>query len=224
MKRNQKVMVSGRCWIVIIFTLSCCVFTFRTVSVYASSPMEQVKSRINEIITILDDTAYRQSHTKEELNKKIRAIAHRGFDWEEISQRSLGLYWRERTQDERKEFTTLFSNLLEDLYIRKVIDNYAGEKVFYDKELIEGNKALIETRVINKAGTEVSVGYRVIKKGAEWVAYDMIIEGVSMVKNYRVQFYTIIRQASYSELVKKLKDKQLAEPSSSSAKETKAVE
>jgi phospholipid transport system substrate-binding protein len=158
------------------------------------------------------------------LNKKIRAIAHRGFDWEEISQRSLGLYWRERTQDERKEFTTLFSNLLEDLYIRKVIDNYAGEKVFYDKELIEGNKALIETRVINKAGTEVSVRYRVIKKGAEWVAYDVIIEGVSMVKNYRVQFYTIIRQASYSELIKKLKDKQLAEPSSISAKETKAVE
>jgi phospholipid transport system substrate-binding protein len=176
---------------------------------YAGSPIEQVKDGIDRIIVILDDKAYRQSHTKEELNKRLQEAAHEGFDWEGIAQRSLGLYWKKRSQDEKKEFTVLFTNLLKNTYTDKLVDSYSGDKVIYDKEVIDGNRALVETRIVNKDEKGVSVAYRLKKKGNNWCVYDIIIEGVSMLKNYRVQFYSIIRQSSYEELVKKLKAKQL---------------
>ena len=134
---------------------------------------------------------------------------HEGFDWGEIARRTLGLYWKERSQDEKKEFTLLLTNLLKDAYITKIVDNYSGERVLYDKEVIDGKRALVETRIINKAEKEIYVGYRLVKKGDRWIAYDVIIEGVSLVKNYRVQFYTIIRKSSYDELIKKLREKRL---------------
>jgi len=176
---------------------------------YAGPPIEQVKDGIDRLIVILDDKAYRESHTKEELNKRLQDAAHEGFDWEGIAKRSLGLYWKKRSQDEKKEFTVLFTNLLKNTYTGKLTDNYSGDKVIYDKEVIDGNRAFVETRIVNKDEKEVSVAYRLIKKGNKWCVYDIIIEGVSMLKNYRVQFYSIIRQSSYEELIKKLKAKQL---------------
>jgi len=165
-------------------------------SLYAVTAIDQVKSDIDQIIAVLDDKAYRESHSREELQEKLREIAYEGFDWEKIARRSLGLYWKERSEEEKKEFTSLLIKILENAYINKLIDSYSGEKVFYDKEIIDGDRAL------------VSVRYRLHKKGDRWVAYDVIIEGVSLVKNYRVQFYDIIRQSSYAELIKKLKKKE----------------
>jgi len=191
----------------VIFILMC--FFFPNLSAHAVSPREKVKSGIDRLIVILENKAYRQSHTKEELHKRLQDAAHEEFDWEEIARRSLGLYWKKRSQDEKKEFTRLFMRLLKNTYTSKVADSYSGEKVLYDKEVINGNRALVETRIINKAGKEVFVGYRLIKKKENWYVYDIIIEGVSILKNYRVQFYSIIRQSSYTELVKKLKEKKL---------------
>jgi len=179
------------------------------VQVFAGAPIEQVKINIGELIAILDDKTYSESHSRDELHKKLRGIAHDKFDWGEIAKRSLGLYWRKRSEDEKKEFTVLLTKLLLDNYIKKVLDNYAGEKVLYDKEIIDGERALVKTRIINKAEKEISVGYRLIKKEKNWIAYDVIIEGVSLVKNYRVQFYTIIRKSSYNELMKKIQEKLL---------------
>ena len=177
-------------------------------SLYAATPIDQVKSDVDQIIAILDDKSYRKSHSKEELKEKIKEIAYEGFDWEKIARSSLGLYWKQRSDEERKEFTSLLIKILENAYINKMIDSYSGEKVFYDKEIMDGDRALVETRIIDKAEREVSVRYRLHKKGDRWVAYDVIIEGVSLVKNYRVQFYDIVRQSSYEELIKKLKEKQ----------------
>lgn len=177
-------------------------------SLYAVTAIDQVTSDIDQIIAVLDDKSYRESHSREELKEKIKEIAYEGFDWEKIARRSLGLYWKERSEEERKEFTSLLIKILENAYVNKLIDSYSGEKVFYDKEIIDGDSALVETRIIDKAEREVSVRYRLYKKGDRWVAYDVIIEGVSLVKNYRVQFYDIIRQSSYEELIKKLNEKQ----------------
>ena len=181
----------------------------QTETVCADTALEQVKSNSEKLIAILDDKSYRASHTRDELNEKLRAIVHDKFDWYEIAQRSLGLYWKERSEEEQREFTALLTNLLESTYINKVVDNYSGEKVLYDKEIIDGTRAMVETRIINQAEKEVSVGYRLLKKDSFWVAYDVIIEGVSLVKNYRVQCYDIIRQSSYNELLKKIKEKQV---------------
>ncbi|MBW1823476.1 MAG: ABC transporter substrate-binding protein [Deltaproteobacteria bacterium] len=185
------------------------IFVPKVYYAYAGSPTEQVKDGIDRIIVILEDKEYRQSHTKEELNNRLQEAAHEGFDWKGIAQRSLGLYWKKRSQEEKKEFTDLFTNLLKKTYTGKLVDNYSEDKVIYDKEIIDGNRAFVATRIVNKEGKEISVGYRLIMKGNNWRVYDIIIEGVSMLKNYRVQFYSIIRQSSYEELVKKLKAKQL---------------
>jgi phospholipid transport system substrate-binding protein len=185
------------------------IFVPKVYYAYAGSPTEQVKDGIDRLMVILEDKEYRQSHTKEELNKRLQEAAHEGFDWEGIAQRSLGLYWKKRSQEEKKEFTVLFTNLLKKTYTGKLVDNYSEDKVIYDKEVIDGNRAFVATRIVNKEGKEISVGHRLIMKGNNWRVYDIIIERVSMLKNYRVQFYSIIRQSSYEELVKKLKAKQL---------------
>lgn len=176
---------------------------------YADTPIDEVKRDIDRIIAVLDDESYRASHSREELKERLKDIASEGFDWDKIARLTLGLYWKERSEEERKEFTSLLINILQNVYINKLIDSYSGEKVFYDKEVIDGDRALVETRIIDKAERDVSVRYRLHKNSNRWVAYDIIIEGVSLVKNYRVQFYDIIRQSSYEELVKKLNDKQI---------------
>ena len=175
--------------------------------VLADVPLVQLEKDIGELTTILDDQEYRKTHTKDELKQKLIETAENRFNWEEIAKRSLGLYWKDRSEEEQKEFTLLLKDLLISSYLDKIIDNYSGEKILFDKEVLKGNRAYIEFRIINKAETSISLGARMIQEKDQWMIYDLIIEGVSSVKNYRVQFYDIIRQASYEELKKKLQEK-----------------
>ena len=175
--------------------------------VLADVPLVQLEKDIGELTAILDDKEYRKSHTKDELKQKLIETAEDRFDWEEIAKRSLGLYWKDRTEEEQKEFTRLLKDLLISSYLDKIIDNYSGEKILFDKEVLKGNRAYIEFRIINKVETSISLGARMIQEKDQWMIYDLVIEGVSSVKNYRVQFYDIIRQSSYEELKKKLQEK-----------------
>lgn len=177
-------------------------------NVHAGTPLEELKSTVDEITRILDDKALRDTLSKEALLERLKAVSHQRFDWEEIAQRSLGLYWKDRSPEEKSEFTALLKNLLLESYLTKIMDNYSGEKILFDKEILEGNRALVETRIVNKAEKSVLVGARLMNDGKQWLVYDLIIEGVSSLKNYRAQFYDIIRQSSYSELIKRLQDKQ----------------
>ena len=175
--------------------------------VLADVPLVQLEKDIGELTTILDDKEYRKTHTKDELKQKLIETAEDRFNWEEIAKRSLGLYWKDRSEEEQKEFTLLLKDLLISSYLDKIIDNYSGEKILFDKEVLKGNRAYIEFRIINKAETSISLGARMIQEKEQWMIYDLVIEGVSSVKNYRVQFYDIIRQSSYEKLKKKLQEK-----------------
>jgi phospholipid transport system substrate-binding protein len=175
--------------------------------VLADVPLVQLEKDIGELTAILDDQEYRKTHTKDELKQKLIETAEDRFNWEEIAKRSLGLYWKDRSEEEQKEFTLLLKDLLISSYLDKIIDNYSGEKILFDKEVLKGNRAYIEFRIINKAETSISLGARMIQEKEQWMIYDLVIEGVSSVKNYRVQFYDIIRQSSYEELKKKLQEK-----------------
>ena len=177
------------------------------VPVSADAALESLRISIDKITTVLDDTAFRESHSREELNKKLIEVAQDRFNWEEIAQRSLGLYWKERSPEEKEEFSLLLKDLLINTYLDKIVDNYSGETILYDKEVVKGKRAFIDLRIINKAETSIDLGIRMLNDGKQWLIYDLIIEGVSSLKNYRVQFYDIIRQSSYEELIKKLKDK-----------------
>jgi len=116
-------------------------------------------------------------------------------------------HWQPLSEAQRTEFVGLFAELLERSYISK-IETYGGEKIQYTAERADGDFATVSTRIITKNGTEVPVDYRMIKRADRWLVYDVSIEGVSLVSNYRTQFNKIIQTTSYAELVSKLRNKQ----------------
>jgi len=199
-----------RCLPAILLLMTCIVAV--PWSAGAGTPLEELKCTVDRITGVLDDKALRESLGRDALLSKLTEVSQDGFDWDEIAERSLGLYWKERTAEEKREFTQLLKNLLLDSYLTKIIDNYSGESVIFDKEIVEGERAQVESRIVNKAEKSIVIGARLMKKDNKWLVYDLIIEGVSSIKNYRAQFYDIIRQSSYSELLKRLKEKQKIEP------------
>jgi phospholipid transport system substrate-binding protein len=173
---------------------------------WAGAPTDQLRGRIERVLKVLDGEL-KQEGRSEERRVAIRKIADETFDFREISQRSLARHWQSRTPVERDEFVQLFADLLERSYIGQ-IEQYSGsEKVQYVGETLDGQQALVRTRIVTKAGTEVPVDYRMHRVGEHWLVYDVAIEGISLVSNYRAQFDRIIRSSSYRQLTDKLKAK-----------------
>ncbi len=141
----------------------------------------------------------------------IRQAANRLFDFEETARRALGPHWQQHTPAEREKFVRLFSDLLEAAYVGK-IDLYQGEKITYVGETVDGDQATVKTRIVTKQGNEVPVDYRLLREMDGWRVYDVIIEGVSLVANYRTQFNKIIQTSSYDDLVKRMRAKDFSAP------------
>ncbi|MDA8078561.1 MAG: ABC transporter substrate-binding protein [Nitrospiraceae bacterium] len=176
--------------------------------VSAGEPTEQVRQTADEVVKILRNKELKRPEKKEERRRKLRGVVDRQFDFEEMAKRSLGIYWNKRTPQERKEFVALFSDLLQNTYIRKIERYESGdEKVNYLSEKVEGQYAVVKTEIITSKGSPIPVDYKIFKDKNKWEVYDIIIEGVSLVNNYRSQFRQIITSVSYEELVKRLKDK-----------------
>jgi phospholipid transport system substrate-binding protein len=203
-----------RCLVAVLIQVFCVIVLPWTAE--AGMPLDELKSTVDKITAILDDKVLRESLSREALVEKLKEVSRDRFDWDEIAKRSLGMYWKDRSEAEKMEFTGLLKNLLLNSYLTKILDNYSGQSVIFDKEIInESNLAQVESRIVNKADKSIVIGARLMKKGDTWMVYDLIIEGVSSLKNYRAQFYDIIRQSSYSDLVKRLRDKQKIEPAAS---------
>jgi phospholipid transport system substrate-binding protein len=173
----------------------------------AGAPIDQLRTQIDRVLKTLEDPELKRESRNAERRKAVRKVAEEMFDFSETAKRSLGRHWAGRTPAERAEFVRLFSDLLERSYISK-IELYGGEKIAYVNDTIDGDLATARTRIVTKAGSEVPVDYRMLKKGDRWLIYDVIIEGVSLVSNYRTQFNKIIQTSSYQELVKKMKTRQ----------------
>jgi phospholipid transport system substrate-binding protein len=158
----------------------------------AGVPTEQLKTATDRVLKVLQDAELKQPAKREERRKQIRALAR---------------HWQGRSPTERQEFSALFADLVERSYISK-IERYSGERIVYASETVEGEQATVRTKLITKSNTEIPIDYRIQKEGDRWRAYDVVIEGVSLVSNYRTQFNRIIQQSGYGELVNKLKAKQ----------------
>jgi phospholipid transport system substrate-binding protein len=172
----------------------------------AGPPTDQVKNRVDRVIKILDDPQMKPEARTAERRAAIRVVANELFDFREISQRSLARHWQQRSPVEREEFSRLFGDLLELSYVSK-IELYSGEKVQYLGEALDGEYATVRTRIVTKQGTEIPVDYRLLRQGDQWRAYDVLIEGVSLVGNYRTQFNSVIQRSSYDGLVKALRSR-----------------
>ena len=176
------------------------------IATYGGTPMEGVRDTTNKIIAIVSDPALKTPDKKKEKAGLIRAAVDERFNWEEMSKRALARHWSARTEEEKKEFIDLFGKLLERTYLDKV-EGYSGEKVLYVDEVVDGKYATVSVKIVTKKDTEISVLYRVKKDGDNWLVYDISIEGVSLINNYRKQFNSIIVRNSYKELVDKLREK-----------------
>ena len=176
-------------------------------AVHAGPPTDQLKVTIDRILAVVQDPALRQPGKADERRQKIRAIANEVFDWQETGKRALARHWEGRSPQEREEFSKLFADLLERSYVGK-IEAYSGEKILYEKETVDGDRAEVRTKLVTKAGTQIPIDYQMQKVGDRWRVYDVKIEHVSLVLNYRSQFNRIIQQSGYPELVQRLKTKQ----------------
>ena len=172
----------------------------------AGEPTDQVRRSVDEVLKIVqsqpDGPARRTA---------VRQAVNRLFDFEETAKRALGPHWQQRTPAEHEEFVRLFSDLLEAAYVGK-IDLYQGEKITYVGETVDGDQATVKTRIVTKQGNEVPVDYRLSREKDRWRVYDVIIEGVSLVADYRTQFNKIIQTSSYDDLVKRMRAKDFSAP------------
>jgi phospholipid transport system substrate-binding protein len=176
----------------------------------AGAPTEILKQSTDRILEILRNPKLKAKSKEPEKRRLLRKIADERFDWEEMAKRSLAIHWAERTPDEKKEFVSLFADLLERSYMGK-IEGYQDEKIVFAIEKIDGGFAVVESNIMTAREVEIPINYRLRKKDSDWLIYDVSIEGVSLVNNYRSQFNKILTTSSYQELVKRMKLKRIQE-------------
>lgn len=174
--------------------------------VHADTPLGTVQVNVNKVLEVLRDPALKAETAKKVKKEKLRAIYEQMFDEIELAKRTLARNWNALDQPQRREFVHLFRQVLEKAYIDKIL-SYTNEKVVFDKEtVLAENQAEVQTRIVT-ASKEIPISYRVIKKDGTWKVYDVIIEGVSLVQNYRTQFSEILAKNSPEELLEILRKK-----------------
>ncbi|MBT1072285.1 MlaC/ttg2D family ABC transporter substrate-binding protein [Pelotalea chapellei] len=169
-----------------------------------ATPTADVKKTVDQVVGIVADKEMKKNEQKrrQALKKSISQI----FNYGEMAKRSLGKHWNQRNETEKKQFADLFATLLENSYAAK-IESYNNEKIVYIKESIDGDHAEVKSKVITAKRDEFTLDYRLINENGKWMVYDVVIEGVSLVSNYRSQFNRIITANGYGELLKKLRTK-----------------
>jgi len=169
---------------------------------WPGQPTDQLRAYTDQVLKVLQNPALSLPDRRE----AVRHLAEEVFEVSETAKRALGQHWAQRTPAEREEFVKLFANLLEQTYISR-IDEFGGEKLTYVSELIDGDRATVKARITTRNGTDVPVESRLVQKESRWLIYDILIENLSLISNYRSQFDRVIRTTSYDELVKRLKNR-----------------
>jgi phospholipid transport system substrate-binding protein len=175
-------------------------------SVWAGEPGDQLLANIDRVLKLLDDPELKQPARAQERREVIRRFAADTLDFKELAHRSLARHWEARTPAEREEFVQLFRGFLERSLVSK-LDSYNGEKVVLVGDAIDGDEATVKTLVATRHGA-IPVDYLMVRRGDRWLAGDIAISGMSLVRNFRAQFDTVIKRVSYEQLVKQVREKQ----------------
>jgi phospholipid transport system substrate-binding protein len=175
----------------------------------AGEPTDLVRQTTEQVFKILEDPQFQDPARQAERRERLHKIADQVFDWQEMSRRALAVHWRERTPQEQQEFVRLFRDLVEGTYINR-LESAIQEKreVQYVGEQIEGSRATVKTVVVTRRNQQVPIEYRLHQVDGRWLIYDVLVEGISLVNNYRSQFNRIITSSSYTALVQKMKNRQ----------------
>jgi phospholipid transport system substrate-binding protein len=159
-------------------------------------------------LSILQDSTLKSADKHEERRERLTKLISARFDFPEMAKRSLGAEWRRLTPAQQREFVDLFADLLRDAYVAD-IESYKGEKVIYTRETQEEKYAVVQTLIRSPEGTEYAIDYRLHLIDKDWKVYDVVIENVSVVNNYRSQFARVINKSSYQGLIRTLREKTL---------------
>jgi phospholipid transport system substrate-binding protein len=190
-----------------IATFGLGIFLFmQPVSVAAGVAGDQVRQSVDKLLTILEDPQLKQESRKKERREKLKQVINQRFDLTEMAIRSLGPEWHRHTPDEKTEFVKLFTDLLERAYLKQ-IESYNDQKVRYVNEQEDSSHAQVDTRIVDNKGQQFSLNYRLHNVNGDWKVYDVVVEEISLVNNYRAQFSRVLASSSYQELVRKLKEK-----------------
>jgi phospholipid transport system substrate-binding protein len=165
----------------------------------AGEPTDTLRTRVDEVLRLLEQPGHHRA--------QLRKLAEGLFDAEEMSRRALGPHWNARTPEERRQFVQLFADLLERSYLSRV-ESGRGGTVLYTAESVSGEEATVRTKIITPQRTEVPVDYRMLRRDNRWQVYDVNIEGVSLISNYRSQFNSVIQSSGYAALVERLRSKE----------------
>lgn len=183
-----------------------------TVALAATSPMEAVKTTADGVLSTLRDPGLKSK--REARREQIKGLLRARFDFDEMAKRSLGANWSKRTPEEQQQFVSKFSDLLINTYVDRMED-YQGEKIVYGRERRDGDQATVDTKVVDQKGVEHSLNYS-LKLNGDWKVYDVVIEDVSIVNNYRSQFNRVLSKSSFAELLQTMSSKSFQAPGSSS--------
>jgi len=172
---------------------------------WGAEPTEQLKTQLERVVKVVQDPEVKKEGRVAE-RRAVRQIAEEIFDFADTARRALARHWAQRSAAEREEFVALFTDVFEHAYLSKV-ELLQGDRVAYLGDSIDAGVATVRTKLTTKQGSQLGVDYRMQQRGSSgrWMVYDVLIEGVSLVDNYRNQFNSVIQRSSYQELVRRLK-------------------
>jgi len=197
---------TGLAWLGGLVLVVAFVLTGVTVeSAQAGEATEAMRGTIDEVLRILANKELKQPSKANERRQLLEKVVGERFDYQEMSRRSLGAPWNNLSDKEKQEFVSLFQTLLVNTYADK-IESYTGDGVQYVNERNEKDYAEVRTKVLT-GKTDIPLDYRLLHKGSDWRVYDVVVDGVSLVNNYRGQFSKILRNGSYADLVDQLRKK-----------------
>ena len=186
--------------------LSILMFFLSTLPVYAGAPLDTVQTNVNKVLDVLRDPKLKGETAKGIKKEKLEAIYGQMFDEIELSMRTLGGNWTKLNPTQQQEFIQLYRQILEKAYIDKLL-SYTNEKIVFSKEnMLSNNQAEIQTKVITSS-KEIPIFYKVILKDGAWKVYDVVVENVSLVQNYRSQFNSILAKNTPDQLLEILRKK-----------------
>jgi phospholipid transport system substrate-binding protein len=177
----------------------------RVTAAAAGDPMGAVKETVNQVLAIVTDPSYKSATS--ERREKLREIIAPRFDFSDMARSAMGYHWRTLSPAQRDQFVHLFTGLLEASYMGK-IEGYKGQKIVYLKESEDGSTAQVNTNIVPQGGEPISVIYRLKQDGGTWKVYDVLIDQISLVGNYRNQFNRIMNTQGYDKLVSAIRQKQ----------------
>jgi phospholipid transport system substrate-binding protein len=175
-------------------------------SLWAGEPTDRIQTAVDRGLQVVNDPRFQSEDKKDERNSRLREIIYSLFDFSEMAKRSLGTHWRKLSPQQRQTFVPIFTDFLEKIYADRV-DLYNGERALFLREVVDGDYAEVYSKIVSKKRAEAAVVYKMHRVDGRWKVYDVIVENISLVNNYRAQFSRLMANSSFEELIRRMKEK-----------------